>query len=207
MSPTFVDRAPDRGKYDRKLSPTERVAQQRLRVLLATAEVAAVHGVEGLTLSRVAARAHVGRNTFYLHFDDLASALGAAEALGMSELGDGLETSLHLARTPVEQLRGIARAWLDLMDRLPTLARASLRPSLRSGESALSPAGRLLCDRLNEVVSEARSGGTFSIGADPARLVACSASLEAIAKSYLDRRVARDDAAALFVDLVVRIFR
>jgi AcrR family transcriptional regulator len=180
---------------------------QRARLMAAAAEVAAVHGVDGLTLTRVTAHAHVGRNTFYEHFHDLREALGAAEAFGVQELLSALDGTFAAAHTPIEQLRGIARTWLDLLDRIPALARASLRPSIASGESALSPAGRVLCDRLNRVVSEAKRGGMLSIGPEPLRLVACSAVGEAIAKSYLDRRTSRDDAIALFVDVMVRIFR
>src|SRR3954468_7659852 len=93
--------APGRGAYDRSLSRSERDAQHRERLLLATAEVLAQGPA---TVARIVERAGVGRSTFYEFFDSPEHVLQHLEQRALRAIEPALEQALTQARTPLERI-------------------------------------------------------------------------------------------------------
>ena len=133
--------APGRGQYDRALTRERRQAEQRERLLLATASafVQQRPGVSG-----VIALAGVGRNTFYEYFDDFEHALEAVSTRAQARLELGCRTALERARTPIERLRSISRNWCSALLEVRDEAAVLLCAEQRTPEQPLSPAGRVL---------------------------------------------------------------
>src|SRR5262245_11755830 len=108
--------APGRGQYDRALSRERRQAEQRERLLLATA---AAFAQQHQGVSAVIALAGVGRNTFYEYFDDFTHALEAVSSRARARLELACRAALGRARTPIERLRAISRGWCDALLEFP----------------------------------------------------------------------------------------
>ncbi len=193
--------APKRGRYDRSLSRHARQAEQRERLLAATAAVAA-SGRE-LNVANVVARAGVGRNTFYEYFDDFTHALHALSARSRHELSLLIVGELEAARTPLERVRALARAWVRNARADVERAALMLRQQLPSDFAATSPLGEQLKQAL-EAEREARS--MLPGLADARKVAATVAVFEALTRSELARPATQDLAAAL-ADLAVRLLR
>jgi AcrR family transcriptional regulator len=217
--------APGRGKYDRALGRARRHAEQQERLLLAAAEAFALVG-RSVGLSAVVARARTGRNTFYEYFDDVEHALAAVRARVIARLDGALARALATARTPVERLRVVSRAFFESLSQHPYEAAAGL---WRERETdALSPIGRTLSLSYTRAM---RSTRALSTG-DELRALSVSAAAEAIfSECVLDpllrsarerearsepRDAAKENSAAgaeskapvdLLVDLAVRVLR
>src|SRR5438128_305637 len=117
--------APKRGHYDRALSRHARQVAQQERVIAAVATLAA--GGKELTVASVVERAGIGRNTFYEYFDDVEHALAAIKARARRELVARVESALRSARTPLERVRALAKAWSESVSANPQLAQLALR--------------------------------------------------------------------------------
>jgi AcrR family transcriptional regulator len=134
--------APGRGQYDRSLSRARRQAEQQERLLAAVAEAFALSGAN-IGVGAVVQRAGTGRNTFYEYFDDVAHALAVVRAHVESRIEGALGSVLSSARTPVERLRVVSRAFIESLSQHPYEAAVGLRRERES--DALSPVGRALC--------------------------------------------------------------
>src|SRR5437870_9824520 len=153
-------RAPGRGTYDRSLSRAERDAQHRERLLRASAEVL-TRGT--LTVARIVEQAGVGRSTFYEFFDSPAHVLEQLEQRVLRALEAAFEQALTQARTPLERIRAITRAWLFELEAHRVEATVALR--WRPGRELLSPAGKLLHQVLERSSRAARRDGLAGFGA------------------------------------------
>ncbi|RYZ07182.1 MAG: TetR family transcriptional regulator [Myxococcales bacterium] len=194
--------APGRGAYDRSLSRVERDAQHRERLLLAASEVLS----EGpLTVARIAARAGVGRSTFYEFFDSPDHLLRQLELRVLRALEASLEGALATARTPLERVRAIARAWLTELEARPTEARVALTP--RASADLLSPAGKVLHAALTRSAAAARGVGVGWLSAtDDSSLLAAAAAVEIVTRKHL-AGPAVDDAQRVLTELVAKLLR
>lgn len=194
--------APGRGGYDRSLSRSERDAQHRERLLLAAAEVLA----DGpATVARIVERARVGRSTFYEFFDSPEHLLDYLEQRALRSLESALELALTEARTPLERVRALARAWLAEVDARPVEARVAL--TRRLGNQLLSPAGDLLHRALERCVHAAHHDrmGWMS-AADESSLLAAAAAVEALSRRHLAGQPLRDGPRALS-ELITKLLR
>jgi AcrR family transcriptional regulator len=180
--------APGRGAYDRSLSRSERDAQHRERLLLAAAEVLA----EGPpTVARIVERAGVGRSTFYEFFDSPEHILEHLEQRTLRGLESALETAYDEARTPLERVRAITRAWCAELEARPVEARVAL--TRRTGSQLLSPATSLLHRVLERCVHAARRDGMgWMSAADDVSLLAAAAALEVLSRRHLTGQPLRD---------------
>src|SRR5438105_1117384 len=111
MKPTELEPAPKRGQYDRALSRRERQDAQRERVIAALSALTAEN--RELSLANIVETAGIGRNTFYEYFDDVEHALATVKARALRELGARIEATMRVARTPLERIRALARAWAE----------------------------------------------------------------------------------------------
>lgn len=194
--------APGRGAYDRSLNRVERDAQHRERLLLAASEVLS----EGpLTVARVAARAGVGRSTFYEFFDSPDHLLEQLGQRVLKALEAGLDGALTTARTPLERVRAIARAWLGELSARPIEARVALTP--RSNAELLSPAGKVLLGALSKSAAAARALGVgFLSATDDASLLAAAAAVEAVTRQHL-KGPELPDAPRVITDTLSKLLR
>ena len=194
--------APGRGAYDRSLSRSERDAQHRERLLLAAAEVVA----EGpATVARIVERAGVGRSTFYEFFDSPEHALDHLQQRAVRGLESALEAAFDEARTPLERIRAIARAWLMELEARPVEARVAL--TRRAGNELLSPATTVLHRALERCVQAARRDGMGWMNAtDDVSLLAATAAVEALSRRHLTGQALRD-APRTLSELITKLLR
>lgn len=194
--------APGRGAYDRTLSRAERDAQHRERLLLAAAEVL----TDGpATIARIVERAGVGRSTFYEFFDSPKHVLDHLQQRALRGLESALEVAVEDARTPLERVRAIARAWLAELDTHPVEARLAL--TRRGGDQLLSPAGNLLHRALERCAQAARQDRMASMNAaDDVSLLAATAAVEALSRRHLAGQPLRDGPRTLS-ELITKLLR
>jgi AcrR family transcriptional regulator len=197
-------RAPTRGRYDRALSRHDRQAAQRERVVASVAKVVA-EGRE-LSVASVVAMAGIGRNTFYEYFDDVEHALRAISARAQSEFTTRVDSALLSARTPLERVRALARAWAESLFADPELAKLALRAEPTTRDSAqLSVLGRQVADVLeNEVASRSALPGL----SDRLRTTAVAALFDAVGRAQLaESPMALDELQRVLAELAVRLLR
>ena len=193
--------APKRGRYDRSLTRHERQAEQRERLLAATAAVA--FAGDELNVANVVARAGVGRNTFYEYFDDFAHALHALSARARSELSALVTRELSAARTPLERVRAIARAWVEHARADPERAALMLKQQLLARVGSASALG----DRLAGVLeAETDSHAALPGLADARKIAAVVAVFETLTRAELGRPHDANLAGTL-ADLALRLLR
>jgi AcrR family transcriptional regulator len=170
--------------------------------MIATAEVLA----EGqATVARIAERAGVGRSTFYEFFDSPEHVLRHLIERVESSLHTALASALGSARTPLERLRAIARAWLTELEARPLAARVAL--GRRTPAELLSPAGVILLAALTECAALARQHGmAWSTAADDASLLAAAAAVEAVTRRHLGGP-ALPDAQRALTEVLTRLLR
>jgi AcrR family transcriptional regulator len=189
--------APGRGQYDRALTRERRQAEQRERLLLATA-AAFAHQQRGV--SGVIALAGVGRNTFYEYFDDFAHALDALGSRALARLELACRTALERARTPIERLRAISRAWCSALLEFPDEAVVLLCAVQRTPSEPLSVAGRTLAAWYLSAQRTSRPGAQ-----DPALAQAAAASAELFLLQALTARSDLEATSALVAQAAIRL--
>ena len=193
--------APGRGSYDRSLTRAERDAEHRERLLRATAEVLS----EGpLTVARIVERAGVGRSTFYEFFDSPEHLLEQLEQRLLRSLEGALEAALAEARTPLEKLRAIARAWLTALEERTLEAEVAL--SRRPGRALLSAPGELLHQTLQRTVEIARRDLGWFKATDDVSVLAAAAAAETIGRRHLGVAPIRE-APRLLADVLAKLLR
>ena len=194
--------APGRGAYDRSLTRAERDAQHRERLLVAAAEVLA----DGpATVARIVERAGVGRSTFYEFFDGPEHLFEHLEQRALRGLESALELAFDEARTPLERVRALARAWLTELEARPVEARVAL--TRRIGHELLSPASNLLHRVLERCVQAARRDGMgWMNAADDVSLLAATAAVEALSRRHLAGQPLRD-APRTLSELILKLLR
>ncbi len=79
------------------------------RILTATLELIAEEGVAGLTMSAIAARAGVARQTLYNHYNDIESAVYAATSAHQEESHAQLAALLATIDSPAARLEHLVR--------------------------------------------------------------------------------------------------
>jgi AcrR family transcriptional regulator len=142
-------------------------------LLLAAAEAFALGGTS-VGLGAVVERAGTGRNTFYEYFDDVEHALSAVRARVVARLAAALAAALSTARTPVERLRVVSRAFIESLSQDPYEAAVGL---WRERETdALSPIGRTLSASYANAMRSTRALSAD----DELRVLSVSAAAEAI---------------------------
>jgi AcrR family transcriptional regulator len=126
------------------VSRNEAAADQRRRILEATADLIAEHGYQGATIETIVRRAKVGYATFYRNFDDKEQAYLAL-----------LDTAYELTGRRVQEAYGLEQEWPDriaaglgaLFETIvahPAAARACLVEVLTAGPEAVARHERML---------------------------------------------------------------
>jgi AcrR family transcriptional regulator len=195
--------APPRGQYDRHRTARERDRDRLERLLIATALELGARGPERSTIAGVVRRARMGRNSFYRHFPALAPAHAAVRQQARYLVERSLERAQREARTPLEQLRALGRAWLGAIASHPAHARVLLDHAAPSPNRVAA----VLAAHLGPVLAAAQQVGAVSTAADSLRLEAIAGAWEAIGRAFVERRADTQIAHSLLVDLAVRAVR
>jgi AcrR family transcriptional regulator len=204
MKPPEVDLAPKRGRYDRTLSRRERQAAQRERVIMAVAALSVTEGE--LSIRNVVELAGIGRNTFYEYFDDIEHALNAIKTRALRDLGARFESSIQAARTPLERIRALARAWAENLFIDPPVVRLALQAQPNMADAAqLSVLGLHLVGVLS-AQHEARSA--LPGLADPLKVNAVAAVFDAVSRAHFGpRSMLVEEVQSVLADLSLRLLR
>jgi AcrR family transcriptional regulator len=171
-------RAVGSGRWDRSLSAARRRESQRADILQATARVLAGGGAP--TVTQIVEAARVGRNTFYEHFEDAEDAVEEALDESRSRVLAAIDGAASASPTPLDRVRGIARAWLGAVLADPGLTAALLE---RGGAPSVVRAKLVgdLTRRLSAVILDARAKGAVSLGPDALRLSCAVSAFEGAA--------------------------
>jgi AcrR family transcriptional regulator len=199
-----VEPAPKRGQYDRALSRRERQAAQHERVITALAALSATK--RDLSIANVVELAGIGRNTFYEYFDDVDHALTVIKARVLRDLVARLESSVQAARTPLERIRALARAWAENLFIDPPLVRLALQAQPEIADaSQLSVLGQHLAAVLS-AQHEARSA--LPGLADTLKVSAVAAVFDAVSRAHFGPRpMSVEELQSALADLSLRLLR
>ena len=99
-------------------------------LLNASLQLIEAEGIGAVSLRRVAREAGVSPGAPYHHFPDRASLLAALAARGYQELARELADARSAARTPVQALTALIRAYVTFAQRNPAYFRLMFRPEL-----------------------------------------------------------------------------
>ncbi|HEX3849916.1 MAG TPA: TetR/AcrR family transcriptional regulator [Polyangiaceae bacterium] len=204
MKPPEIEPAPKRGQYDRALSRRERQAVQRERVITALAALSMTQ--KELSIANVVELAGIGRNTFYEYFDDIDHALAAIKTRALRELAKGLDSSVQAARTPLERIRALARAWSENLFSDPPLVRLALQAQPEVVDAAqLSGLGQYLESVLG-AQHEARSA--LPGLADALKVRAVAAVFDAVSRAHFGPHpMSLEELQSVLADLSLRLLR
>ncbi len=208
--------APGRGQYDRRQTREQRLAEQRERLVAATARAFALHGAP--SVAQVIEIAGVGRGSFYEYFDDVEHARKAAVSALERRSEQVLRAAETRSRTPVERFRALVGAWLSLATTDPagTLVALRIEPG---APRPLSPIGVVLEVALVRSLDALTATGMLRGARDPWHVLGVAAAAEAFARATADHELAKDrslstappfDLAAVersLVEVAVRLLR
>jgi AcrR family transcriptional regulator len=206
--------APGRGQYDRRQSRDQRLAEQKERLVAATARAFAIHASP--SVAHVIEIAAVGRGTFYEYFDDVENARAAAVSAIKRSVEHALRAAEARSRTPVERFRALAAEWLSLAETEPAGTLVALRVDTNTAQT-LSPIGAAFEAALTRSQSAMADSGVSRVAADPQRTLAVAAAAEAFARTVAihslptERPTAkafdRGTVERALVDVAVRLLR
>ena len=204
-------RSPSRGRYDRTLTPEERLRDQRRRLLDAAALELSSRGYAAATVEGIIERAGMSRRTFYEHFDDVRDVLLTLHDRTASLAFRFVEAAVRAENGPLAQLHAGVTAFLAILAEYADLARVVFREVRAAGpehevrrEAVLARYVGLIGER----VSQAHADGLVRRPPDELTLYALVSGIESVAMRYVSRREeARAlEAAPVLVELIVRAF-
>jgi AcrR family transcriptional regulator len=204
MKPPEVEPAPKRGQYDRALSRRERQTVQRERLISALAALSATE--RELSIANVVELAGIGRNTFYEYFDDVEHALTVIKTRALRDLVTRLESSVRAARTPLERIRALARAWAENLFVDPPLVRLALRAQPEMADAAQLS---ILGAHLTAVLSAQHEARSALPGlADNLKVNAVAAVFDAVSRAHFGPRpMSVEELQSALAELSLRLLR
>jgi AcrR family transcriptional regulator len=128
---------------------------QRARIVGAAVELLAEDGYEGLSVSRVTARAKVSRRTFYELFEDREGCFLAVLERALEQIAGVVAPAYAGKRAWREQIRAALAALLDFLDREPRIGELAIVDALRAGPRVLAYRSKTI-DELKLVVDRGR---------------------------------------------------
>jgi AcrR family transcriptional regulator len=196
--------APKRGQYDRALTRRERQVAQRERVIAAI--TALISSERALNVANVVELAGIGRNTFYEYFDDIEHALSSIQARALGDFAERASAALQSARTPLERIRALSRAWTEYLVEAPALSQVALRAQPEAIEPTQISA---LAQHLVVVLSADLAARSALPGlAEPLRVLLVAALFDTVSKSHFTvRALASDELQRVLFNLSLRLLR
>ncbi|MDJ0961759.1 MAG: TetR/AcrR family transcriptional regulator [Acidimicrobiia bacterium] len=144
------------------------MSNARQRIIEATLDLMAEHGMSGITMSGIADAAGVARQTLYNHFPSVEDIVAAALEAHRVDIGDELRVMLDSFDDPADQLAAVVRHVAV------SAAHHGPLPAFRGGLSAqvratLADHDQALLSLIAEVLAAGKASGTFRIDLDPDR--------------------------------------
>ena len=204
MKPLELEPAPKRGQYDRALSRRERQDAQRERVIAALSALTAAN--RELSIANVVEAAGIGRNTFYEYFDDVEHALAAIRTRALRELSARIEVTMQAARTPLERIRALSRAWAENARANPSTVSLALRPQAESVDATQLSA---LAQHVAAVLTAERAARNALPGlADALRVNVVAAVFDAVSRAHFGPQpMSVEELQVALSDLALRLLR
>ncbi len=162
-----------RGRYDRNATPLARERATRRRVVLCAVDALAGGDPRGLSLAAVAERAGVSRTTLYQLFGDGRHLTRLAERVAARVVRTTLRAAASTAVTPLERLRALSRAWLELTDRPDPCGRLATRLACGVPPTRVHQA---LAEALDDALAVANASGLVARAPRPALVGALAAA-------------------------------
>jgi AcrR family transcriptional regulator len=119
-----------------RISEAEVQQNQRLRIMFATARIAAERGYGATTINEIVKRAHLDVRTFYSLFSEKQEALMAAHELGFQELMSVTAFSFFAGASWPERSWEAVRALTQFLEANPTLATVGFVEIYAAGSGA-----------------------------------------------------------------------
>jgi AcrR family transcriptional regulator len=152
-----------RARADRR---KERGDKSRAAVLKRAMELAAIHGLDGVTIGRLAADLGVSKGNITALFKTKELLQIAALEAAMNAFDDNMLQAALARPTPLERLEALCEGWFDVAERRPfpggpLLYPASFEYRARSGplRERIATHRKLWCGLLAACVVEARKAG------------------------------------------------
>jgi AcrR family transcriptional regulator len=192
--------SPGRGRWERHLSREERHSAQRRKILESLPPLIAERG-NAFTVDDVVDAAGIGRNTFYVHFEDADAATAALLWEALDELNAALEAVRASARTPLARVRGVTAAWAHCAATNPALS------LLAHAEAEGGGVNGALAAHLNEAVAAARRAGVLGREPDALHRALLIGAFDAAAVHAAAHPHGEAGVAEALVDLILRLLR
>jgi AcrR family transcriptional regulator len=174
--------------------PREQVSEiQRVRILMAMAEVAAERGAGAASVAHIVARAGVSRRTFYDLFEDREDCFLATFDEIIARAGIPVLDAYRAHAKWQGRIRAALLASLVFFDEEPALARFCVVEALAAGPRALERRGEIL-DLLVRAVDKGREDRPARVP-EPQRLAA--EGVVGAVLAVIHRRLVVDDAESL----------
>lgn len=173
-------------------------------MLDAALELLTERDTPSITVTALARRAGVGRNTVYRHFRSLTAVTTAARDHAAHVLERRLDTAWNGVHTPRQRLRALCDVWLASFAAQPSLAAVLVEGG---GELAGERVRRKLVARLSEALADAARAGIVSLPVNGLRLQAIVAAFQGAARYAATAEQPVDGGAPVLADIVIRTFR
>jgi AcrR family transcriptional regulator len=118
------------------VSRAEAAADQRRRILEATADLVAEHGYQATTIEMIVRQAKVGYATFYKSFEDKEAAFMALLDEGIEQLTGRVEEAYEREREWPDKVAAGLGAMFEVIAANPNVARACLAEASTAGPEA-----------------------------------------------------------------------
>src|ERR1700761_1853985 len=126
------------------LSREEVATDQRLRLRLALAGLAAESGYDAVTVRRLIRRAGISTSTFYNHYDSVDHCFVGIVGTTIRSVVIDIEQGRELGIDPLGALRTALRFWMDRLRQEPQTTRAVFVESFAAGPQVLDEMGAAL---------------------------------------------------------------
>jgi AcrR family transcriptional regulator len=201
-----------RGKYDRTMSPADRHADQRTKLLDAATAVIAANGLTETTVEAIVARAGMSRRTFYEQFDDLRDVLSEVYERAATVSLTMVQSSARAQLDPLDAIRAGLAAYFMAVANYPDVARVMFDEYRHGGpdfEARYQRDSARYGELLFEQLSKAHKKGTLSREPTEVGTFLLAKGIEAIAMRAITRgeHAKLPSSAPEIYELVVAAFR
>ncbi len=196
------------GRYDRRITTTERRCLQHEHLLDAAARVFARVGFARATVAMVLDESGLSRGTFYRHFDDLDDVLIAVRQRAAKQLFDAIDTKVREEPNPAGQLCAGITAFLAFIGQYGDMLRVLRRESRKNEvhERIRSETEARFLQLLRTGIGNAFDAGLISKRPTETTIYALVAAIEGVGLRYVESGDDRSaiEAAPALVELCFR---
>lgn len=199
-APDRLERAPERGRYDRHATVSERLNVQRSLIEQAIRTLLVHLHPHTMTVTQLSKATGLGRNTLYGHFPSIETACQSVVEDCWQELAAELALRPLASSTPMTLCDELSRRWLGAAAAQPE----ALRILFRCQPDRLAAQ---LSSELEDLWSLGAKAGAFAPVPDPVRIRALRASLLQLLDEVSRQGATAEHCATVMSDLLMRCLR